>query len=301
VVAVIAVALALAATGAGLALVHRSMPPSSNASVPATRQAHLDPLGRDGYSFDDEFTGPAGASPNYGLGKRYWFTDPCWHTGCGSPAAPTRYEAANAYLNGRGDLVLVARRGATGRCGDVACAYTSARLTMVNWNAGGDPVSFSQRYGTFSARIKLPAGAGLWPAFWLVGSDIGQVGWPASGEIDALEVFTASGRIQQHVEYGSAASVQRYGRSYPLPPGQSPTGWHTYAVTWSPSGITWKVDGSPTLFLSAAQAGADWSQFERPFSVILDLALGGIAGLPTGATHLPAKMLVDWVHISTHD
>lgn len=276
-------------------------PPVAAPRPPKTVPPNLDPLTQPGFSFDDEFTGPAGASPNYGLRNKYWFSDPCWSSGCGSPTSPTRYSAKNAYLNGQGNLVLVARRGASGTCGDQPCTYTSARLTMVNWTKDSNPVSFSQRYGTFTARIRMPAGAGLWPAFWLVGANIGAVGWPTSGEIDALEVYTPSGAIQQHVEFGSPEAVHKFGAGWPLPPGESITGWHDYSIVWSPQGITWEVDGRPTLTMDAAEAGTDWSQFQKPFSIILDLAVGGIAGTPPPSTHFPAKMLVDWVHVTTHN
>ena len=86
-------------------------------------------------TFDDEFSGPAGAGPNYGLAKPYWSLDPCWTSGCND--SPTEYSSKNAYLDGSGDLVLEADPGATGMCGATACRYTSAGLTMINWAAGG--------------------------------------------------------------------------------------------------------------------------------------------------------------------
>ncbi len=279
---VIAVALALTGTSIGLAVLVRHAPPVLTHST-----------------FVDNFNGPAGASPNYGFAHRVWYSDPCWRTGCGGDT-PTRYSSANAYLDGHGHLVLVARRGAHGTCGTGPCLYTSARLTMVRWSGPSyGSTSFSQQYGTFSARIKLPTGKGFWPAFWLVGSNIARVGWPRSGEIDVLEAYHGPHLVEQHVAFGRAGRVHRYGSGWPLPAGQSLSGWHTYTVVWSPSGITWEVDGQTTLSLSAAQVGPDWaSEFEHPFSLILDLAVGGLAGMPSRSAHWPAKMLVAWVRVT---
>jgi beta-glucanase (GH16 family) len=248
-------------------------------------------------TFDDEFTGPAGADANYGMSQRYWMLDPCWKSGCAG--SPTAYSSNNSYLDGNGNLVLQADQGATGMCGSVACQYTSAGLTMLDWANGGQP-TWSQQYGTFSARIKMPVGRGLWPAFWLEGSNDATVGWPASGEIDGVE---AHGQDPQSVSghaIGSADGTSEslnYGGSYTLPDAQDISGWHTYSVTWSPYGIVWQVDGTTMLTMSAAQAGPSWARsLQHPFSILLDLTVGGpTVGLPDASTVFPAKMLVDYV------
>jgi beta-glucanase (GH16 family) len=250
---------------------------------------------RTGPTFDDEFTGPAGESPNYGMSKAYWNVQGCWMVGCGNES-PTQYSAANAYLDGNGDLVLEADKGSNASCGFALCQYTSSGLSMF---ANGSP-TWSQEYGTFSARIDVPVGKGLWPGFWLVGSTSNSSVWPMDGEIDIMEVFgQQSNVIEQHVEGGSP--MLRWGKGWSLPEGQSDAGWHTYSVTWSPSGIQWSVDGTATLSLTAQQAGSAWMQsFEHPFHIILDLTVGGNAvGSPTASTIFPAQMLVDWVRVTS--
>jgi hypothetical protein len=122
--------------------------------------------------WSDEFTGSAGTAPNvrkwvHDVGTFGW-TDNELQTYTASPA--------NASLDGRGDLATVVRRQtATGPDG-LTRNYTSAKLETQGL--------FSARYGTFVARMQLPAGSGLWPAFWMVGDDFATVGWPASGEIE---------------------------------------------------------------------------------------------------------------------
>jgi beta-glucanase (GH16 family) len=245
-------------------------------------------------TFDDEFSGPAGANPNYEMGKSYWNLSNCWTVGCGNES-PTQYSAANAYLDGNGDLVLQADKGSDASCGFVRCQYTSAGLSMF----AGDSPTWSQEYGTFSARIEVPLGQGLWPGFWLVGSTTNASEWPLDGEIDVMEgLGQQSNVVEQHIEGGSP--FLRLGSGWTLPAGQSMAGWHTYSVTWSPSGLQWSVDGIKTLSLTAQQVGVAWMQsFEHPFHVILDLTVGGTAaGPPNAATEFPAKMLVDWVRVT---
>jgi beta-glucanase (GH16 family) len=125
----------------------------------------------------DEFDGPAGTAPDPGR----WGRDT---GGSGFGNNELQYYttgAANAALDGQGNLVITARREnpANYQCWYGTCQYTSARL-----NTAG---RFIQAYGRFEARLKVPRGQGLWPAFWMLGNDIGSVGWPNSGEIDVME------------------------------------------------------------------------------------------------------------------
>lgn len=252
------------------------------------------------YRFADGFSGPAGAGPNYGMARRYWLSDPCWTNGCGYPPAPTRYALADAQLDGHGHLVLTARDGATGSCGPIACRYTSARLTMLDWPAPADGrPTFSEEYGTFSARIKIPVATDVFPAFFLVGSDLSAAGWPPAGEIDVLDGVGASDVGEQQAQFGTDSYVVPFGGGFVLPPGESLSGWHVYSVTWSRSGIVWSVDGRQTLSMPASRAGPDWSAcFEHPFSMVLELEVGSAMSPALAARELPAHMLVDWVHVS---
>ena len=257
------------------------------------------------YTFDDEFTGAAGAGPNTGLSENYWLSDGCWTSGCGN-SVPTEYAASNAHLDGSGDLVLQADSGSTSQCGPVACQFTSGALTMTDWSSTGPSATWSQEYGTFSARMKLPTGAGLWPAFWLTGSDISNSTGPVNGEIDIVEALgQAPTMASGHAVGGdggtatSGGAAINLGSSYALPDGGTIDGWHVYSITWSPYGIEWTIDGATVLTLSPAQIGSVWAQsFQHPFTLHLDLAVGGPAGATNATTVLPADMLVDWVRVT---
>ena len=250
------------------------------------------------YTFADEFDGPLGASPNFRLGKTYWFSDTCWSSGCGNQS-PTEYVPADAYLDGLGHLVLEAKAGSTALCGNVACSYTSGALTMFNPDRSDTP-SWSQQYGTFAARIKIDnASQGLWPAFWMEGENKGRVGWPMDGEIDAFEAVGQNPTIvRQFIEGGRI--LQTLGRGWPLSKGESIADWHVYSITWTSSRIQWAVDGHITLAISAAQVGAAWAtSFQHPFAIRLDLTVGGnLPGVTDTSSKFPAKMLIDWVRVS---
>jgi beta-glucanase (GH16 family) len=208
----------------------------------------------------------------------------------------------NIYLDGRGHLVIKATKGSNAFCGFAPCQYTSGGLSMIDWSSGGE-ITWSQEYGTFAARIKVPAGSGLWPGFWLAGSNGATVQWPLNGEIDIMEVKSQQPRIiDQFVEGGSPEL--HTGVFWKLPPGQSAHQWHVYEVSWTPAGIRWLVDGHVTEELSAVVAGAAWAQsFEHPFDMVLDLTVGGDLvglGLPDAHTKLPASMLVDWIRVTRY-
>ncbi|WP_371779982.1 glycoside hydrolase family 16 protein [Streptosporangium subroseum] len=272
-------------------------------------------------TFGQDFTGPAGAGPNTGLGTPVWFNDPCWKRGCTGTLA--EYRLDHAQLDGRGHLVLTADRAVTpgARCGPVACRYASARLTMLDWEGGKGLSSWSQAGGHLEARMRAPLGKGLWPAFWTVGANSAEVVWPASGEIDVMEALgDHSALVEQHAhngmpDEGFAGSptppAERhahdwvpdidFGGSTTLPAGQTIAGWHTYAVDWDAGAngyLKWSVDGVVTRTLTAAQAGPAWAQsFRDPHAMILDLAVGGDAwvGEPDAGTVFPARLEVDWV------
>jgi beta-glucanase (GH16 family) len=168
-------------------------------------------------------------------------------------------------------------------------------------------------YGTAEARMKLPAGPGLWPAFWILGTE----DWPATGEIDVME-YVGEEEWISHALHGPGYSgdtplVARYS----FPPDEDATGWHVYAVDWTPDSLVFRVDGVPTYRVdrAAVEQYGRWAFDNRKF-LILNLALGGVypqaingvdapyPGLP-GATvdrieAGEAKVLVDWVRVTRH-
>ncbi|MEV7042717.1 family 16 glycosylhydrolase [Amycolatopsis sp. NPDC051061] len=237
--------------------------------------------------FTDNFDGPAGAAVN---GSK-WQSE----TGDNVNNHERQYYTSgtgNARLDGQGHLIITAKKEnpANYNCWYGRCEYTSARL-----NTAG---KFSRTYGHFETRMKLPRGQGMWPAFWMLGTDLGSVGWPNSGEIDVMENVgfepnTVHGTIHGPGYSGSGG----LGAAYTGP--NFSDGFHTYAVDWSPNQIKWYVDGN--LYKTrtpAALNGSRW-MFDHNFFLILNLAVGGDwPGNPTSGTQFPQQLVVDYVHVT---
>ncbi|GAB2515627.1 glycoside hydrolase family 16 protein [Nocardia heshunensis] len=239
-------------------------------------------------TFDDEFDGPAGSAPD----PDRWQPDK-GGTGWGNQELQYYTPDGNTFLDGRGHLVIEARAesGAGPTCWYGSCRYSSGKLTTTG---SGERVLFSQQYGRFEARMKLPQGSGLLSAFWLLGDNLPQVGYPRAGEIDVVEMLgNQTSDVEQHVH---APGID-YGTGTTLPTGQIGSDWHTYAVVWTPTEIDWQVDGNTTRTLTKQQAGARWD-FDHPFYLLLNLAVGGNwPGSPGSDTQFPARMLVDYVRV----
>ena len=192
----------------------------------------------------------------------------------------------NAYVR-NGVLHIVALQQTIG-----SYSFTSARMkTQGLYNT---PV-----YGRFEWRAKLPAGVGMWPALWLLGSNYPSVGWPACGEIDVVENNGAqTGWVQGSLHYSSGNPTGKY---YFLSP-DSVTNWHTYDLIWSPGSIQWSVDGN------GYEVQAVGAPFNAPFFFIMNLAVGGdYVGEPSSnsnsvsnieaGTVFPQEMQVDYVRV----
>jgi beta-glucanase (GH16 family) len=242
-------------------------------------------------TFEDEFAGSAGAQPNPAV----WIPD-VGGQGFGNNELQYYTAGKNTFLDGDGHLVIEARAGSDGHtCWYGPCRYTSGKVTTKDW---GKPATFSQQYGKFEARIKVPVGAGMFPAFWLLGDDVDKVGHPNSGEIDVMEALGHEPALVQQHAHGPGMN---YGDAFSLPDGQSVADWHTYTVVWSPYNIEWQVDGQTTRTLTKAEAGDGWV-FDHPFYILLNLAVGGSwPGDPDPATVFPGRMLVDYVRVSQPD
>jgi beta-glucanase (GH16 family) len=170
--------------------------------------------------------------------------------------------------------------------------YTSARLETKG--------RFSQRYGRFEARIQIPSGRGLWPAFSLFGENLPTAGWPACGEIDVMEnIGNQPGVISGSLHgpgYSGGASLTGV---YQLPSGRFCDGFHVFAVEWEPEAVRFFVDGE--LYATRTPAdlppGGRWV-FDHPFFLVLNLAVGGnLPGSPVASTVFPQRMLVDYVRV----
>ncbi len=240
-------------------------------------------------TWSDEFDGPAGSAP-----------DPAKWThetgGSGNGNHELQYytdSTGNASLDGAGHLVITARKNTDPNLtcwNGKPCQYTSARLNTAR--------SFTQAYGHFEARIKIPRGQGMWPAFWMLGNDIGSVGWPNNGEIDIMEnVGKEPGTVHGTIHGPGYSGANGLGAPYTLPGGKAfADDFHTYAVDWSPGAITWSVDGNAYETRTPADAGGHKWVFDHPFFIILNLAVGGDwPGGPDASTSFPQTMTVDYV------
>ncbi|BFO22296.1 glycoside hydrolase family 16 protein [Streptomyces sp. KM77-8] len=187
-------------------------------------------------NWSDEFDGPAGSAPD----SRKWTFE---NGGSGNGNHELQYyrdSRDNAALDGNGNLVITARKNTDPglQCWYGACQYTSARLNTAK--------TFTQAYGHFEARIKVPRGQGMWPAFWMLGDDLGSAGWPNSGEIDIMEnVGYEPNTVHGTIHGPGYSGGGGIGSAYSLPNGAAfADGFHVFAVDWSPEKITWSVDGT---------------------------------------------------------
>jgi beta-glucanase (GH16 family) len=189
-----------------------------------------------------------------------------------------------------GNLVITAlKEDYTGKDG-VARPYTSARIKTKGL--------FSQAYGRVEARMQLPLGKGIWPAFWMLGDDIGTAGWPKAGEIDIMENIGEAGRVYSTLHGPGYSGDHGISAKYDLPAGEVVnTGFHVYAVEWSPNNIRFYFDDKLIAERTPADlpAGAKWV-YDHPFFLILNVAVGGAwPGYPDETTAFPQRMLVDYV------
>jgi beta-glucanase (GH16 family) len=262
--------------------------------------------------WSDEFDGPDGSAPDprkwtYDIGVdddgwgnkelEYYTNSPRNGVVRGGnlviTAVKEKYTGPNVQPKGP-DENQPAGSGTAGQ-GTVTRDYTSARLKSQGL--------FSQTYGRFEARIKIPHGQGIWPAFWMLGDDIDRVGWPRSGEIDIMEnVGKEPSKVHGsiHGPGPSGSSTDDMTATYALPTREAfSDAFHIFAVEWEPKVVRFYVDGN--LYETATPAGlpqrTGWV-FDHPFFVLLNLAVGGDwPGSPDDSTQFPQRMLVDYVRV----
>ncbi|MCB0730610.1 MAG: family 16 glycosylhydrolase [Ignavibacteriae bacterium] len=191
----------------------------------------------------------------------------------------------NAYIENGKLIIKALKESFQGK------SYTSARLITK------DNKYF--KYGKIEARIKLPYGQGIWPAFWMLGQNINSVGWPACGEIDIMEMI-GGGIARDNKIYGTAHWEQNghasYGGSYTLTSGIFADDFHTFTVEWSPQFIKWFIDGKQYHVIDITPSGL--SEFHENFFIIFNIAVGGIwPGYPDSTTVFPQLMEVDYVRV----
>jgi beta-glucanase (GH16 family) len=239
--------------------------------------------------WSDEFDQAEGAAPN----PAKWVCD-IGGGGWGN-------HELEVYTDARENVRVVADADATDGRALAICAvrtstggYTSARLKTQGL--------FTPMYGRIEARLKLPRGRGLWSAFWMLGSNIGAVDWPACGEIDIMENLGHRPGIVYGTLHGPGYSGNRpLHASCTLPDDESfGDGYHVFAIDWSPDRIQWSVDGHAYHVWTPASLppGAKWVFNDHPFYIVLNLAVGGgWPGNPDATTVFPQTLYIDYVRV----
>jgi beta-glucanase (GH16 family) len=192
----------------------------------------------------------------------------------------------NTFIS-NGNLIIEARKETIG-----AFNYTSGRMTTQ------DKKTF--KFGRIDIRAKLPVGKGMWPALWMLGTNISSVGWPACGEIDNMELIgtkpsTVYGTLHWSNAGGSHASK---GSDFELPSGDFSNQFHVFSIVWAENNIQWYVDDQKYLDISISDVGAGNYPFNMSQFFIFNVAVGGNwPGSPDNTTEFPQRMFVDYIRV----
>lgn len=234
-------------------------------------------------AWSDEFTGTA-------VDTTKWNFETGNGSGGWGNAELEYYQAANATV-ANGYLTITAKKESVG-----GYSFTSARMQTKG--------KVTAKYGKIVARIKNPEGMGMWPAFWLLGTNIDSVGWPACGEIDVMEMAggTNDYKTLSTCHWSNAGSYANYGLSYTNSAKLS-AGYHDYEVEWDSSYIRARFDGAQYYVIDITPA--ELSEFQNSFFLLLNLAVGGnffggtASNVSQITTAMPQTMMVDYVRIYT--
>jgi len=237
-------------------------------------------------TWSDDFDGANGSTPDqsrwvYDLGGGGW----------GNQELQTYTNRGDNAVLRDGALVITARAERFTGSDGIARDYTSARLKTKD--------RFAQTYGKFEARIQLPRGQGIWPAFWMLGADIDAVSWPQCGEIDIMENIGREPTTIHGTLHGPGYSGGGgLGTGAPSPDGKPfADAFHVFAVEWEPGEVRWYLDGRQYFSRKPSDlpTGTRWV-FDHDFFVLLNVAVGGRwPGSPDATTTFPQEMKVDYV------
>ena len=227
--------------------------------------------------WSDEFDGPV-------LDKSTWVAETGGHGWGNRELQFYTARPENVRVSG-GNLVIEARRE----------DYQGSRYTSARIKTAGRK---ERTYGRYEARIRIPRGQGIWPAFWMLGADIASAGWPRGGEIDIMENIGKEPNLVHGTLHGPGYSGEKaVTKQLALDKGAYADDFHVYAVEWEPREIRWYRDGILYHTARPDTVPGDWV-FEHPFFVLLNLAVGGAwPGDPDATTVLPQQMLVDYVRV----
>lgn len=233
--------------------------------------------------WEDEFDGAAGTLPD---ATKWTFDIGTGDGGWGN--AELQYytnRPQNISMDGQGNLVITARSESFS-----GSQFTSARIKTQGL--------FQQQYGRFEARLITPYGPGMWPAFWMLGSDIETVGWPQCGEIDIMEL-----RGQEpHVIHGTIHGPGYSGgnpitKSYALINDRFDADFRIFAIEWDADKIDFFVDDFLYQRIERDDVPGEWV-YDQPFFILMNLAVGGnYVGFPTPDTPFPQTMVIDYVRV----
>lgn len=254
------------------------------------------PIAKSGWKliWSDEFDGPAGSSPDpekwqFNIGGNGWGNKE-WEYYTDKPE--------NASLDGDGSLVITALELDDPKSSDLTCWYWPCRFTSARMLTQD---RFEFTYGRVEARLKVPYGQGIWPAFWMLGNDIATAGWPKCGEIDIMEHI---GREPSNV-YGTLhgpgySGADGISASFSLPDGAALNDdFHVFAVEWEAEEFRWYVDEQlyATVTKDQFSEAKPWV-YDHPFFIILNVAVGGgWPGYPDETSIFPQMMVIDYVRV----
>ncbi len=248
-----------------------------------------------GYRLDwsDEFNGTIGSPPD----KAHWSYD----TGANGWG---NNELQNYVSDAEHAHIVLDPAATDGKALQILVTYNGQGLTHGNFKSARllsrDKVSV--QYGYIEARIHLPSGQGLWPAFWMLGADLGApgVGWPQCGEIDIMENKGSHPAINGSSLHGPGYSGGNpLTAEYSLPGGRLfKDGYHTFGVLWAANSVTFSVDGNVFETRTPADIPGKTWVFNHPFFFLMNVAVGGnFGGNPDATTVFPQKMLVDYIRV----
>lgn len=191
----------------------------------------------------------------------------------------TQRRLENAVVQ-NGNLLIIGRKESFD-----SAEYTSASITTDGRHAW--------TYGKVDARIKLPEGQGLWPAFWMLGQNIHQVDWPRCGEIDIMEHINTENTLYGTAHWDNGSHISSGGTT-PCDVSQ----YHNYSIEWDKDSLRWFLDGRRYHGVCIKDSINSTSEFHKPFYIILNLAIGGDWPKdPDSLTIFPDTMMVDYVRV----
>ena len=230
--------------------------------------------------WQDEFSGAA-------LDGNFWNYESGNNNGWGNNELEYYTNSPKNVFVSNGNLIIEARKESIG-----GFNYSSARITTANKK----PFT----YGRVDIRAKLPKGKGIWPALWMLGSNITSVGWPACGEIDIMELLGHEiTKSYGTLHYGpSSATHGQKGSSYVLSSSNFYDQFHVFSMDWKQDQIKLFVDDNLFLTVNKTDIGSSPYPFNAPFFFIFNIAVGGNwPGSPDATTTFPQRMIIDYIRV----